>query len=125
MGLHCLSRSDTVSRITGDFESPLPARSSDGSYVVIGKPGQRLIKDDPERLDRRVPTISFTHDRLQPDAVCERLDTRGIFAWHGNFYALPVTEALGIEPHGLVRIGLLHYNTAGEVDRLLEALDEL
>ena len=47
---------------------------------------------------------------------------RGIFTWHGNFYALPVTEALDLEPEGLLRIGLLHYNTAEEVDRLLDEL---
>ena len=50
---------------------------------------------------------------------------RGIFAWHGNFYALPLTEALGLEPEGMVRLGLLHYNTADEVDRLLTVLEEL
>ena len=44
--------------------------------------------------------------------------------WHGNFYALPLTEALGLEPEGVVRIGLLHYNTTDEVDRLLAALAE-
>ena len=47
---------------------------------------------------------------------------RGIFAWHGNFYALQLTESLGLEPEGLVRLGLLHYNTADEVERLLAAL---
>ena len=72
-----------------------------------------------------VPTISFTHERLQRDEAAAKLAAQGIFAWHGNIYALPVTEALGLEPHGLVRIGLLHYNTTGEVDRLLQALDEL
>jgi selenocysteine lyase/cysteine desulfurase len=53
------------------------------------------------------------------------LAQRGIFVWHGNYYALPLTEELGLEPGGMVRIGLLHYNTAEEVDRLLEALREL
>ena len=42
--------------------------------------------------------------------------------WHGNFYALPLTVALGLEPTGLLRIGLLHYNTEEEIDRLLECL---
>ena len=53
------------------------------------------------------------------------LAARGIFAWSGNFYAQPLSEALGLEPDGALRVGLLHYNTAGEVDRLLAALDEL
>ena len=49
----------------------------------------------------------------------------GIFAWHGNFYALQLTETLGLEPAGLVRLGLLHYNTSAEIERLLAALEEL
>lgn len=80
---------------------------------------------DPARMAERVPTVSITHRKLPPRAVAERLAARGIFVWHGNFYALPVTEILGLEPDGMVRIGLLHYNTAEEVRRLLEALREL
>ncbi len=80
---------------------------------------------DLERLDERVPTVAFTHARHTPLHIAEHLAERGIFVWSGNFYALGLTEALGLEPEGLVRIGLLHYNTAEEVDRLLEALGEL
>ena len=80
---------------------------------------------DLARLDERVPTVSITHRRLPPRAVAERLAEAGIFVWHGNFYALPLTEALGLEPEGLVRIGLLHYNTHDEIDRLLTALQVL
>ena len=54
--------------------------------------------------------------------MARRLDAAGIYAWHGNFYALPLTETLGVEPAGLVRIGLLHYNTEAEVDYLLDVL---
>jgi selenocysteine lyase/cysteine desulfurase len=50
---------------------------------------------------------------------------RGIFVWHGNFYAQSLSEDLGLEPAGMVRVGLLHYNTDAEVDRLLAALAEL
>ncbi len=80
---------------------------------------------DAGRLNERVPTVSFIHSSLTPRAVAEHLDRRGIFAWHGNFYALGLSETLGLEPEGMVRIGLLHYNTAAEVDRLLVALREL
>jgi cysteine desulfurase family protein (TIGR01976 family) len=80
---------------------------------------------DPARLDRRVPTVAVTHHRLSPRELATCLAERGIFVWHGNFYALPLTEALGLEPDGLVRIGLLHYNTEEEVQRLLEVLAEL
>ena len=77
---------------------------------------------DLERLGERVPTIAITHARSTPREIAAHLATRGIFVWSGNFYALPLTEALGLEPDGLVRIGLLHYNTRQEIDRLVEAL---
>ncbi len=80
---------------------------------------------DRRRLDERVPTISFTHAKHRPAEVAQHLASRGIFAWHGNYYALPLTEALGLEPDGMVRVGLLHYNTSEEVDRLGAALAEL
>ena len=80
---------------------------------------------DPAGFDQRVPTVSIAHQMLSPVALAQWLDERGIFVWHGNFYALPLTETLGLEPAGLVRIGLLHYNTTEEVQRLLDALAEL
>src|SRR5262245_9297696 len=80
---------------------------------------------DPNRLTERVPTIAFTHATRTPAQVVEHLAARNIFAWHGNYYALPLTEALGVEPLGMVRVGLLHYNTAHEVARLIAALEEL
>ncbi len=77
---------------------------------------------DRARLAQRVPTLGVTHARLKPIELARHLAERGIFTWHGNFYALPLTDALGLEPDGMVRIGLLHYNTAEEVERLLEAV---
>jgi cysteine desulfurase family protein (TIGR01976 family) len=89
-------------------------------------PGVRIWGiTDPNRLDQRVPTVALTHRRLRPAELAARLAERGMFVWHGNFYALPLTEALGLEPEGLVRIGLLHYNTREEVQRLLATLGEL
>jgi cysteine desulfurase family protein (TIGR01976 family) len=79
----------------------------------------------PDPVDRRVPTVAVTHRRLRPRELAELLARRGIFVWHGNFYALPLTEALGLEPDGLLRIGLLHYNTDEEVGRLVSMLGEL
>lgn len=80
---------------------------------------------DPARLGERVPTVSFTHAQHPARAVAEHLDRHGIFAWHGNYYALALTEALGLEPEGMVRVGLLHYNTREEVRRLIAALADL
>ena len=77
---------------------------------------------DLRRLNERVPTCAITRAGTTPVVIARQLAHRGIFVWHGNYYALPLTEELGLEPGGMVRIGLLHYNTAEEVDRLLEAL---
>ncbi len=80
---------------------------------------------DPERLAERVPTVAVTHRRLRPAELATYLGERGIFVWHGNLYALPLIEALGLQREGVVRIGLLHYNTREEVQRLLATLAEL
>jgi cysteine desulfurase family protein (TIGR01976 family) len=80
---------------------------------------------DPKRLADRVPTISFTHAKRSPREVATHLGSRNVFAWHGNYYALPLTEALGVEPDGMVRVGLLHYNTSSDIDRLIAALVEI
>jgi selenocysteine lyase/cysteine desulfurase len=57
--------------------------------------------------------------------LAARLAERRIYSWHGNYYALALTEALGLEPHGMLRIGLLHYNTQAEVDRLFDELERI
>ena len=76
--------------------------------------------------DRRVPTISFTLAGHAPRAIAEYLGERGIFVWDGDFYARALIERLNLyEAGGLVRVGLVHYNTAEEVDRLLGTLSEL
>ena len=61
-----------------------------------------------------------------PRRLAEYLGERGIFTWDGNYYALNLTERLGVElSGGMLRIGLAHYNTEEEVERLLAALREL
>ncbi|MFP6617912.1 MAG: cysteine desulfurase-like protein [Pirellulaceae bacterium] len=78
--------------------------------------------DDVDRLSERVPTVSLTHENLTSAELAERLGQDGIFSWHGNYYALEFTESLGLEPEGMLRIGLVHYNTTEEVTRLLKCL---
>ena len=82
--------------------------------------------NDPARLNERVPTVAFTWPRLSPRATSEHLAHSGIAAWSGNYYALRLMERLGLEAEGgAVRIGLAHYNTPEEVDRLIAALHEV
>ncbi len=80
----------------------------------------------PEALDRRVSTVSFTHCSKAPDAIADALARRNIFVWSGHNYALEVVQALDLlESGGTVRIGAVHYNTPGEIDRVLNALEDL
>lgn len=80
---------------------------------------------DSSRLNERVPTFSFTHNEKTPQEIAQQLASKGIYAWAGNHYALPFTEAVGLEPHGTLRIGALHYNTEEEIDRLMQELRSL
>lgn len=80
---------------------------------------------DLARLEERVPTFAIRHARINPTELAEYLDSRGIYVWNGNFYALPWTEAMGLEPDGVVRVGMLHYNTVLEVERLLNELRDV
>jgi cysteine desulfurase family protein (TIGR01976 family) len=80
----------------------------------------------PPTMDGRVPTFSFTIAGHAPDDIAAFLAERGIFAWSGHFYAVEVMARLGLEESGgLLRVGLCHYSTAQEVDRLIDALREL
>ena len=80
----------------------------------------------PATMDARVPTFSFTIRGHEAHAVADHLAARGIFAWAGHFYAVEAVARLGLaDTGGLLRVGLCHYNTAGEVDRLIAALREL
>ncbi len=90
-------------------------------------PGLRIYGiTDAARLWQRVPTVSFTLEGLTPTEIARRLDQANVFVWDGNFYALAVTQRLGLEERGgLLRVGLVHYNTAEEVDLLLGHLAEL
>ena len=81
---------------------------------------------DPARFDWRTPTVAIRLAGHTPRELADFLGTRGIFTWDGNYYALNLTERLGVESSGgMLRIGLVHYNTAEEVEWLLGALREL
>ena len=87
-------------------------------------PGLRLYGvSDPARLESRCPTFAVRIDGHTPLELATKLGERGIFTWDGNYYAINLTERLGVEQTGgFLRIGLVHYNTEEEVDILLESL---
>jgi cysteine desulfurase family protein (TIGR01976 family) len=78
---------------------------------------------DPARFHERVPTVAVRIAGHSPLELAAHLGERGIFTWDGNYYALNLSERLGVEPTGgMLRIGLVHYNTVPEVERFLAAL---
>jgi cysteine desulfurase family protein (TIGR01976 family) len=94
--------------------------------------GERLLSGLPEQLDLyglrtmegRVPTFCFNLPGRPPAEIASLLAERDLAVWHGNYYALEVMRHLEL-PDGAVRAGIVHYNTENEVDRLLEALQDL
>jgi selenocysteine lyase/cysteine desulfurase len=106
------------------YERPLAERLISGLQSIPGVTIYGIT--DPARFDRRVPTVAFTLEGYTPRQVAERLGEEGIFVWDGNYYALAVTERLGVEESGgMVRVGIAHYNTAAEVERLLATVSNL
>jgi cysteine desulfurase family protein (TIGR01976 family) len=73
-------------------------------------------------IDLRTPTAAITIDGVTPRAAATALGRKGIAVWDGDFYATGLMERLGLAPDGVVRIGLTHYNTRAEVDRLADEL---
>ncbi len=105
------------------YEMPLFGRLLDGLEAI---PGARVWGiTDRARFDERTPTAAVTFAGATAEAVATELGARGIATWWGNFYAVGPIERLGLEPDGVLRIGLTHYNTADEVDRLLAELSDI
>jgi cysteine desulfurase family protein (TIGR01976 family) len=104
-------------------ERPLCARLLAGLAAI---PGVRVVGlGDAARAHERCPTVSFVARRVPPAELARSLAERGVYAWAGNSYAIALSAALGLEPLGALRLGLLHYNTAEEVDRVLAELRTL
>ena len=81
---------------------------------------------DPQRFEHRCATIVVRVEGFTPLELATKLGDRGFFTWDGNYYALNVTEQLDVErTGGFLRIGLVHYNTMEEVERMLAALREI
>src|SRR3984885_1030073 len=94
---------------------------------LVAIPGLKLYGiSDSKRFDQRCPTLAVRIKGRTPLELATRLGERGFFTWDGNYYALNLTERLDVEKDGgFLRIGLAHYNTAEEVERLLAALQEI
>lgn len=103
------------------YETELVAHLID---VLQATPGVHVFGiTDPAHYAARVPTVVFTHDRYTPAQIAAFLAARHIYVWDGNYYALEIMTRLGHE--AMVRVGLAHYNTHEEIERLAAALREL
>ena len=111
-------------RAIRQHEMSLAARMIKGLLEI---PGLRFFGiSDPSRFAHRVPTVAIRLANRTPLQIATFLGDRGIFTWDGNYYALNLTERLGVEKDGgFLRIGIVHYNSSEEIDRLLAALGEL
>ena len=107
-----------------EYEAVLTGRFLAGALTI---PGLRLYGvREPSEHNRRTPTFGITFEGWQPCEIAEHLGAQGIFVGDGHFYAVAVVERLGLaKSGGLVRLGFAHYNTTGEVDRVLDALSAL
>jgi cysteine desulfurase family protein (TIGR01976 family) len=92
--------------------------------------GERFLAGLPDRvtlyglptMEGRVATFAFNVEGIPTAEAAAQLGDAGLAVWHGNYYAVEVMKRLGLEESGAVRAGFVHYNTAGEVDGLLEAI---
>ena len=105
-------------------ERELMERLISGLLVI---PGLKLYGiHNPQRFNQRCPTVAVRIAGWTPLQLATKLGERGFFTWDGNYYALNLTERLNVEKDGgFLRIGLAHYNTTEEVERLLAALREI
>ena len=110
-------------RVTVPYERALLTKLIEGLQTI---PKIKIFGiTDPTRFGERCSTLSFRMGEHNPTEIAAYLGDRGLFTWDGNFYALNLSERLGVEQKGgVLRVGLVHYNTAEEVDRLLAALRE-
>jgi cysteine desulfurase family protein (TIGR01976 family) len=108
-------------RTTVAHERRLMSRLIEGLQLI---PGARIYGiSNPRRFDERCSTLAIRIGKHHPTVIAAFLAEQGIFTWDGNYYALNLTERLGLESSGgLLRIGMVHYNTIEEIDRLLAAL---
>jgi cysteine desulfurase family protein (TIGR01976 family) len=103
------------------YERDLVGRLIGGLGAIAGVTIHGIT--DPSRFAARVPTVSISIEGVHPRVAAEALGRDGIYAWDGDFYATGLIERLGLaDAGGVLRLGLVHYNTADEVDRTLEAV---
>ena len=95
--------------------------------IVEAAPGAHIYGvTDFNRLDERVPTVSFTVDGKDPERLADEIGKHGVYVWNGHNYALAIVERLGLlEAGGMIRVGPVHYNTLDELEKFGEVLKKV
>jgi selenocysteine lyase/cysteine desulfurase len=95
--------------------------------IIESVPGTRIYGlTDIDRIGERVPTISFILEGKDPEQLADAIGKENIYVWNGHNYALAIVERLGLlEAGGMVRVGPVHYNTLGEMDKFGEVLKKV
>lgn len=95
--------------------------------VVESVAGTRIYGvTDLNRLEERVPTVSFTVDGKDPEKVADAIGQQGFYVWNGHNYALAVVERLGLlDAGGMIRVGPVHYNTIDEIEMFGDVLKQV
>jgi cysteine desulfurase family protein (TIGR01976 family) len=95
--------------------------------VIESVPGAQIHGvTNLNRLDERVPTVSFTLKGKDPAKIADAIGRQGFYVWNGHNYALAIVERLGLlEAGGMIRVGPVHYNTLDEIARLGEVLKKV
>ena len=120
------------------LEGPEQFGKTEAWHILDAKPDAKLIAGlqripgvtiagitDSARFNERVPTVVFVKEGHTPQDIAAYLAAQNIYVWHGNYYAVEIMNTLGRAEHGMVRVGLAHYNTPDEVERLLAAVRAL
>lgn len=106
------------------YENQLAARLIDGLSGIGGLTIHGIT--DPARISERVPTVSFTVDGIAPEEIVRAMAAENIFVWSGHNYAWEIVHQLGIPAdRGVVRIGIAHYNMAGEIEETIESVTHI
>lgn len=111
-------------QVLHDYEQQLIERLITG---LQGIPGVRIYGlTDRRDWGQRVATVVLRKSGTTPQQLAEALAAENIFCWNGNFYALGISERMGVEESGgFLRIGLVHYNTVDEIDRCLAVIERM
>src|SRR5689334_1726734 len=130
VGKHCESNVKTQREaLAAAYRATVPYERNLLTRMLSGLRTIRKVKvygiTDPKRFGERCSTISLRMGEHHPTEIAKFLGDRGIFSWDGNFYAMNLSERLGVEAKGgVLRVGLVHYNTMEEVERLFAGLTE-